>query len=338
MHTLRKTGLLLAAVATAGLFAGCSASVPSATSSGEAKSCGFAFVMQDPISSSTAEQTIQRGLKRATDEFHVNIDVIDGTGVAAVAENLRSAAAKGCYKAIGTAFFANGDAVTQIAAEFPDQAFYIAGGVAKGPNVTSFNAANEEGTYVAGAMAAAMTHSRTIGVITGDDSPPLLRYSDGFTAGAASVNPSVKVIRTAVGSFSDPAKTGSIATNQAAEGADIIYSAAGSNLQVYALGAQKSYRTIASDLTDWASVKDSHPALGFIAAAAEDNLNYSVVSAYIKGSVPGGETRDLGLKDGIFDIPYVTGPASKDYELPQAVVDAGKTAYDYVVGGGKITK
>jgi basic membrane protein A len=307
-----------------------------AYTTGSAPPCGYAFVMQDPISTSTAEQTIQRGLDRAAADLGVTVDVIDGTGLAGVADNLRAAAAKGCYEAVGTAFFANGDTVTQIAAEFPEQAFYIAGGVAEGPNVTSFNAANEEGTYVAGAMAAALTESGTIGVILGDDSPALVRYSEGFTAGAARVDPAVQVITTSVGSFSDPAKTGSIAASQAGQGADVIYSAAGSNLQVYALGAEKGFRTIASDLTDWAAVKDTDPALAFIAAPTEDTLNYQIIKAYADRSVPGGEKRDLGLEDGIFVIPGITGPASADYTLPQHVIDAGKAAYEHMLSGGAI--
>jgi basic membrane protein A len=334
MKNLKKTAAVLALlVGPSALLAACSPAAPS----GDTESCGYAFVMEDPISGSTAEQTIQRGLDRATDELGVTVDVIDGTGLAAVVENLRSAAAKGCYDAIGTAFFANGDAITQVAAEYPDQAFYIAGGVASGPNVTSFNAKNEEGTFVAGAMAAVMSQSGTIGVITGDDSPSLLRYSDGFAAGAASVDPDVTVIATAVGSFTDPAKTGSIATNQAQQGADVIYSAAGSNLQVYALGEANGFRTIASDLTDWNSVRDTHPALAFIAAPAEDNLNFMIVQAYAKGDVPGGEMRELGLKDGIFLIPYVTDDGSDDYDLPQDVIDAGKAAYQYILDGGAAT-
>jgi basic membrane protein A len=182
-----------------------------------------------------------------------------------------------------------------------------------------------------------MSQSGTIGVITGDDSPSLLRYSDGFAAGAASVDPDVTVIATAVGSFTDPAKTGSIATNQAQQGADVIYSAAGSNLQVYALGEANGFRTIASDLTDWNSVRDTHPALAFIAAPAEDNLNFMIVQAYAKGDVPGGEMRELGLKDGIFLIPYVTDDGSDDYDLPQDVIDAGKAAYQYILDGGAAT-
>lgn len=332
MNTTRTRAAVTAGllVVTAGLSS-CSAADGTSSS---AETCGYAFVMQDPMTGSTAEQTIKRGLDRAAEELGVEVDVTDGTGIAGVADNLRAAAAKGCYDAIGVPFFANGDAVTQVAAEYPDQAFYIAGGIASGPNVTSFNAANEEGTYVAGAMAAAMTESGTIGVIIGDESPTLLRYSDGFAAGAASVDPSVEVITTAVGSFTDPAKAGSIATSQASAGADVIYSAAGSNLQVYALGAEKDYRTIASDLTDWATVKDTQPALAFIAAPTEDNLNFAIIAAYAEGSVPGGETRELGLKDDIFEIPYVTGPASDDFELPAEVVEAGTTAYDHILSGG----
>lgn len=337
MNNTKRALAVLALLAIPGALLVACASQPTESGDGGSASCGFAFVMQDPIGGSTAEQTIQRGLNKAVHELGVTIDVIDGTGLAAVAENLRSAAAKGCYDAIGTAFFANGDAVTQVAAEYPDQQFYIAGGIATGDNVTSFNSKNEEGTFVAGAMAAAMTKSGTIGVITGDDSPALLRYSDGFRSGAASVAPDVQVLATAVGSFSDPAKTGSIATNQAQRGADIIYSAAGSNLQVYALGQANGFSTIASDLTDWLSVRDTKPALAFIAAPAEDNLNFTIIKAYQAGDVPGGETRELGLADGIFNIPYITDDGSEDYDLPQKVVDAGKTAYQFILDGGAAT-
>lgn len=337
MKILHSTAAALATLTAFGVLVACSPDQENTPSTGDSDTCGFAFVMQDPTSGSTSQQTIERGLNRASDELDVQIDIIDGTGLAAVADTLRSVAATGCYQAIGTAFFANGESVTQVAAEYPDQAFYIAGGVAEGPNVTSFDAANEEGTYVAGAMAAAMTESGTIGVVIGDDSPSLRRYSDGFAAGATSVDPDISVITTAVGSFTDPAKAGSIATHQASEGADIIYSAAGSNLQVYALGSENGYRTVASDLTDWVNVKDTEPSLAFIAAASEDNLAYTIIAEYIDGAVPGGEVRDLGLADGIFTIPYITDPASEEYNLPRDVIDAGNTAYEFILDGGSAT-
>jgi basic membrane protein A len=267
--------------------------------------CGYAYVFQDPISADTAEQTIQRGVERAEKDFNIKVDIIDGTGLANFADNVRAAAAKQCYKAIGTAFFAVGDTLTQVAKDYPDQKFFIEGGVASGPNVTSYAEANEQGTYVAGAMAAKMSSTGTIGIITGDDSPPLKRYATGFSAGARAADPNIKVLDNAVGSFTDPAKAGGVAFSQAGHKADIIYSAAGSNLQVYFLGQKHGYRTIASDLTDYATAKPRKPAVAFIAASAEDNVNYAIFKRYAEGKA-NGTTVTLGLKDGAFAIPYIT--------------------------------
>jgi basic membrane protein A len=305
---------------------------PASTSTAADTGCGYAYVFQEPLASNTAEQTVQRGLKRTAADFHTRIDITDGTGLSGLADNLRAAAAKGCYKAIGTAFFSAGEALTQVAKDYPKQQFFIEGGVATGPNVTSYAQANEQGTYVAGAMAAKLSATHTIGIITGDDSPPLKRFSVGFVAGAHSVDPNVNVLTNAVGTFTDPAKTGAIAVTQAGKKADLIYPAAGSNLQVYFLGQTHGYRTIGSDLTDYGAAKARKPALGFVAASAEDNLNYAIIKQYVSGRTKTDSTT-LGLKDGVFSIPYVTDGGSPDYKLPPDVIAAGKKAYDDVVNG-----
>lgn len=117
MNTTRTRAAVTASLlAVTSVVASCSAADGTSSS---ADACGYAFVMQDPMTGSTAEQTIKRGLDRAADELGVEIDVTDGTGIAGVADNLRAAAAKGCYDAIGVPFFANGDAVTQVAPSIP---------------------------------------------------------------------------------------------------------------------------------------------------------------------------------------------------------------------------
>jgi len=296
------------------------------------ENCGFAFAFEHPVAGSTAEQTIMKGLKRAESDLHVKIDIIDGTELAGLADNLRAAAAKGCYQAIGTAFFETGDILGQVAKDFPQQQFYIEGGFASGANITSYSQANEQGTYVAGAMAATLSGGSTIGIIIGNDSPPLVAFSAGYTAGAHSVDPSVKVLVNAVGSFTDAAKTGAIAITQASQGAKIIYPAAGSNLQVYFLGEKRGYKTIASDLVDYANAKGRNPALAFIAASAEDQTNYDILQQYVGGGQKQA-SKVLGLKDRVFTIPYVTDDGSPDYALPAEAVAAGKKAYDEVVSG-----
>lgn len=295
-------------------------------------SCGFAFVFEQPTANNTAQQTIQRGLEKAAEDNDVTIDIIDGTGLPQVADNLRAAADKGCYEAIGTAFFAVGQTVTEVAVDYPDEKFFILSGSAEGDNVYNYTPANEQGTYVAGAMAAAMSESKTLGIVLGDDSPPLKRFSAGFKAGAESVDSSVEVIESAVGSFSDAAKAGAVASSQAAQGADIIYSAAGANLEVYFQAEDKGYQVVASDLSDYAAAKSREPAVAFIAAEAADKEAEFAIGQFVDGSATPG-SNVLGLADGVFAIPFITDDGSADFDLAPEVIDAGKTAYNAVVDG-----
>ncbi|ATU95086.1 BMP family lipoprotein [Phyllobacterium zundukense] len=325
---LKRRWVLGAAVATVLLPGNTGAMAQEA--SGD--NCGYAYVFQEPLASNTAEQTIVKGLERAEAEFGINVDIIDGTGLSGLGDNLRAAASKGCYLAIGTAFFASGEILTQVARDYPEQRFFIEGGVATGPNVTSYAQANEEGTYVAGAMAATMSDGKPIGIITGDDSPPLKAFSAGFIAGAKAVDPDITVLVNSVGSFMDPAKTGAVALSQASKGATLIFPAAGSNLQVYFLGETHGYKTIASDLTDYSNAMPRKPALAFVVASAEDQTNYAIVKQYVEGTQETA-SKALGLSDGVFSIPFVTDNGSKDFNLPQKVIDAGKKAFDDVVSG-----
>lgn len=326
--------LVSACGSSEGKNASTSQSSSSSSASAASKGCGFAFVFEDPVASSSAEQTIERGLKQAEADFHVKVTIIDGSGISSVANNLRAAAAKGCYRAIGTAFFEDALPLTEVAKDYPQQQFYIEGGGAKGSNVTNYEEAAEQGTYVAGAMAAAMSKTHTIGVIDGDNAPPVKRFAAGFVAGAHSVNPSVKVLVNVTNTFTDAALVGSVAVTQAGEGADIIYPASGSNLQVYLLGASHKYSTIGSDLTEYGEAKSRKPAIAFVAASAEGNVNYAIIKQYATGQGK-GQTM-LGLKDHAFFVPYVADPPTSEFTLPPAVVAAGKKAYEEVVSG-KVT-
>ncbi|GAA1538758.1 BMP family lipoprotein [Nocardioides humi] len=318
-----------AAAALVGVAALAACGDPDSASGGD---CGYAFVFEQPTASNTAQQTIQRGLELAEKDEGVDIDIVDGTGLAQVADNLRAAADKGCYEAIGTAFFAVGEIVTEVARDYPDQKFFILSGAAEGDNVYNYSPANEQGTYVAGAMSAAMSESGVLGVVLGDDSPPLKRFSAGFKAGAQSVDPSVEVLENAVGSFSDAAKAAAVARSQTTRGADVIYSAAGSNLEVYFQADDKGYQVVASDLSDYAAAKDRDPAVAFIAAEAADEEARFAIAQFVEGTATAG-SNELGLADGVFSIPYITDDGTDDYQLPAHVVEAGKKAYDDVVSG-----
>ncbi len=86
----------------------------------------------------------------------------------------------------------------------------------------------QEAGFIAGAMAALLTESDVIGVVAGrEDVPPVVKFVNGYIAGAASINPDVRVLSIYNESFNDPAKGASDTAQFIGEGADVIFGAGG---------------------------------------------------------------------------------------------------------------
>ncbi|HEX3465999.1 MAG TPA: BMP family ABC transporter substrate-binding protein, partial [Candidatus Elarobacter sp.] len=117
--------------------------------------------------------------------------------------------------------------VTEVAERYPKRHFSIIDAVVDEPNVTSVTFKEEEGSFLAGALAAMTTKTKTIAFLGGIDIPLLRKFEAGYAAGAREIDPSVKVLVKYVGSFEDVASGKELAGVQFSQGADIIYVAAG---------------------------------------------------------------------------------------------------------------
>jgi len=85
-----------------------------------------------------------------------------------------------------------------------------------------------EGGFIAGALAASLSQTGVIGVVGGrEDVPPVVKFVNGYAAGARSINPDIRVLEIYNESFVDPAKGASDAAQFIGEGADVIFGAGG---------------------------------------------------------------------------------------------------------------
>jgi basic membrane protein A len=85
-----------------------------------------------------------------------------------------------------------------------------------------------EGGFIAGAMAALLTETGVVGVVGGrEDVPPVVKFVNGYDAGADYIDPAVRVLSIYNESFTDPAKGASDAEQFMGEGADVIFGAGG---------------------------------------------------------------------------------------------------------------
>ncbi|UWR21660.1 BMP family protein [Sulfitobacter sp. S190] len=127
--------------------------------------------------------------------------------------------------------FAFGDALGQVAADYPDTKFAIIDMVVDQPNVRSVVFNEHEGSYLVGMMAAMASESGTVSFIGGMDIPLIRKFACGYAQGAKAVNADVNVIANMTGTtpaaWNDPVKGSELTKAQISQGSDVVYAAAG---------------------------------------------------------------------------------------------------------------
>jgi len=123
-------------------------------------------------------------------------------------------------------------ALEKVAVEYPDTKFAIIDMVVAGkPNVKSIVFKEQEGSYLAGIMAAIAAKSNKVGFVGGMDIPLIHKFACGYVGGVKSVKPDAEVFQAYTGSdptaWNDPVKGGEITKSQISQGADVVYHAAG---------------------------------------------------------------------------------------------------------------
>ncbi len=153
----------------------------------------------------------------------------------------------------------------------------------------------DESGYIAGALAASLSQTGVIGVVAGrEDVPPVVKFVNGYTVGAESVNPDVRVLSIYNESFGDPAKGASDAAQFIGEGADVIFGAGGptgsggvkaaAEAGIWGIGVdQDEYFTTFSG--------GSAPGSEFLASSAQKRVDLAVfrlIAQSVEDAFPGG--------------------------------------------------
>ncbi|HEY0212842.1 MAG TPA: BMP family ABC transporter substrate-binding protein [Paenirhodobacter sp.] len=143
---------------------------------------------------------------------------------------LRRLAESGANPIVMTGF-AFGDVLNTVAPDYPGTKFAIIDAVVDQPNVQSIVFKEEEGSYLVGMLAAMASKTGTVGFIGGMDIPLIRKFGCGYAQGVKAANPAAKILSSMTGTtpaaWNDPVKGGELAKAQKAQGADVIYAAAG---------------------------------------------------------------------------------------------------------------
>ena len=147
------------------------------------------------------------------------------------------AASNGDYDLVVVGTIQMAEILQEVAPKYPNQQYVIWDVVVEAPNVTSITYAQNEGSYLAGVLAAKATQDKTafpksegnnhVGIVAGMESPVIDDFIGGFKAGVESVSKDIKVDVAYAGTFTDPNAGAQQAKAMYDQGVDVIYAIAG---------------------------------------------------------------------------------------------------------------
>lgn len=277
------------------------------------------------------------GYKKAAADFGFDEVVLESEVPEEWERNVRTAAQDGAELVVGVGSTMQ-DAVKNVAPEFADTKFALVDSYTGGDNVVGLISQEQEGTFLAGVLAAQMTtytdleninEDKVIGFIGGMDIPVIHRFLGGLQQGVAYVDPSVKIEVAYVGSFRDPAKAKELALAMIEnQKVDIVYSVAGAfgDSGVFEAIVEKGVYAIGTDV----SYDEKFP--GHILTSVLKNTDaavYDVIKRYIEGDFTAGEIK-YGLASGVMDITDMSVMGDK---IPPAVKDSVFKAKQDIIDG-----
>ena len=226
-----------------------------------------------------------------------------------------------------------------IARRFPDTHFVLFQDEVVGSNITSVDFADQETAFLAGAAAALTSRTGVVGFVGGVNTPLLLRFQAGYTAGAEAVDDTVRVevtyasVLPSYDGFIRPALTARAARRLIAARADVLYVPAGAaqfgafqavidasdqtGRHLWAIGADEDAYLV----DDWQRTDDSRDHILTSTIKRFDLAAYEAVHDYVGGRLEAG-TRVYDVANGGLELATSGGYLSDQADRLQSLQDA----------------
>lgn len=263
------------------------------------------MIAQGGLGDQSYNDLAYEGFKKAVAENGVEGAPVESQDVVGQAEQILRRAAGSSYGLVIDLEFSHGEVLPKVAKDYPKTDWAIVNTTAAGSNVVSVLFQEQEGSYLAGALAAMMTtvtgnpkinSQKVIGVIGGTKSVGIDKFIAGYIQGAKDVDKDVRVLVSYSNDFGDPAKGKQLAESMYQQGADIVFHVAGgTGGGVIQAAKETNHYAIGVD-TDQDGL-----APGYVLTSMIKHTDLAVeklVQEYAHGSFQGGSTMTLGLKDG----------------------------------------
>lgn len=231
------------------------------------------------------------------------------------------------------------DDVKTVSKQYPKLHFAIIDDVVDSPNVASYVFKEDEGSYLVGLLAGLASKTGTVGFVGGMDVPLIRKFGCGYAQGAKAARPDIKLLQTMTGTtpsaWNDPGRGGELTKNQIAQGADVVYAAAGqTGLGVLQAAADAGKYGIGVD----SNQNYLHP--GKILTSMVKHVDVAVYDAFtaVHGKTFKPGITVLGLKQNGIEYaldsnnaPLVTADMKAAVEKAKAgIIDGSVKVHDYM--------
>lgn len=289
------------------------------------------IISQSGLGDQSYNDLANTGFQKALTETGIEGRTVESKEVVAQADEILRRASDGGFGLIVDLEYAHGEPIAAVAKDYPDIDYVILNQVVPGDNIASVVFKEQEGSYLAGVLAAQMTTLKGVegineqpilGVIGGTKSAGIDKFIVGFIEGAKSVNPDIDVKVGYSNNFADPAIGLQMANAMFDEGADIVYHVAGgTGIGVIEAAKERGAFAIGVD-TDQDGLAPGHVLTSMIKRG--DVAVERIVTDYAADKFPKGQTISLGLAEdgvGLSEMKYTKDIIPADV---MAKVDAAK--------------
>ncbi len=262
-----------------------------------------AVVFSGNLGDKSYNDSCYEGALRAQEEFDIELKVLEGTEPAEWEANFL-AVAEDKYDLVICSSSNFEEYMKKHCASYPDVKFAVIDTTVAGDNIVSVSFAQNQGSFLAGAVAALFTEKSNIpgvneeeiiGWVGGMDIPVLSDFYIGYEQGAKYINPNITVLQSFAGTWNDPLRGKELTLAQYQQGADIVMNvASGTGVGILEAAAEAKKYAIGVDLN-----QDNDQPGSILTSMMKrvDSACYILIKSVVDGSFQGGSKQYLTLAD-----------------------------------------
>lgn len=316
--------------------------------SGEAEASGSAaagsgFKVAMVTSGSLGDNGIfdmaEAGLSQAQTELGIEYKVLEGKQDPSLYMNILQTAAVDYDLVFVNPGYQFEEPLARIAAQYPDKKFVYMDGTSdlEADNVVYMTTKDNEGSYLAGMLAAGMTTQtsveginadKSIGAVGAIDAPSINNFIAGYKQGATAIDADASVTALYAGAFDNPAKGQELGTALFNQNADVVFNVASltgtgmlqaaKNTGHYAIGVDVNQCSVQPG-TILASMMKRF-----------DTGTYLIVEKALGGTLQNGEVLSFGLADQGVELFLCQETAEI---VPQELIEKIEAAKQDIISG-----